>query len=183
MAVTTNQTFTLESTVGLLDITAAELNALPAGVGKEAIKALLNVRQALFDTLGGFPQDNVLPYYYGFTNVGNGVNPAIPANSTIQNSIKISADAAFVGMSIRGASDGDYTAFMRIDASDRQLSNIAVHSSALMGTAERPGPLHKPLMLPANTTISFDLTDLSGQANNLYFFIAGFKVYGHRVSG
>jgi hypothetical protein len=168
--------------VGQLDITEADLKALPQGVAREAVKAILNVRQALFDTLGGFPADNVMPYFYSFINTTANAN-AIPANGTIQNSIKISADAAFVGMSIRGASDGDYTAFMRIDASDRQLMNIQIHSSALMGTAERPGPLHKPLLLPANTTISFDVTDLSGATNQLYFVIAGFKVYGRRVAG
>ncbi len=168
--------------MGLLDITEADLNALPPGVAQLAIKALLNIRQSMFDTLGGFPADNVLPYFYTCINtVANGNQ--IPANGTVQNSIKISADAAFVGRSIRGASDGDFTTFMRVDASDRQLMNQAVHSSALMGTAERPGPLDKPLLLPANTTISFDFTDLSGATNNLYFVIAGFKVYGRRTAG
>lgn len=165
--------------MSLLDITAKELQELPASVAAQ-VKALLNVRQALFDILGAFPQDNVLPYFYSFINTTANGN-AITANATVQNSIRISADSAFVAVSARGTSDGDFTAFMRQDASDRQLMNIAVNSNALMGTAERPGFFHKPLLLPANTTISFDIADLSGATNQLWFTLAGFKVYNRKL--
>ena len=69
----------------------------------------------------------------------------------------------------------------RIDSSDRQLQNEAIHSSNFMGTAQRPGPLNKPLLLPANTTISFDLTDISGSTNQLWFDFGGFKIYNRKV--
>lgn len=169
--------------MGVLDISAKDLELLgQANPGAALnIKALLNIRQALFDILGAFPQDNVLPYFYSFHNTAAAGNQ-LTANGTIQNSIKISADAAFIAMSMRGSSLGDYTAFMRMDASDRQLMNEAVISSALVGTAERPAPLHKPLLLPANTTVSFDLTDISGVANDVYLTLAGFKVYNRKIS-
>ena len=96
--------------MGLLDITANELNELPAAV-KAQVKALLNIRQGLFDILGAFPQDNVLPYFYSCQNT-SADGTAIAANSTVQNSIRISADSAFIAMSIRGTSDGDFTAFI-----------------------------------------------------------------------
>ncbi len=168
--------------MGVLDISTQALEALNQMNPGAAlsVKALLNIRQALFDILGAFPQDNVLPYFYSFHNTVAASNQ-ITANGTIQNSIKISADAAFIAMSVRGASLGDYTAFMRMDASDRQLMNEAVNSSAFMGTAERPGPLHKPLLLPANTTVSFDITDISGATNELYLTLAGFKVYNRKI--
>lgn len=164
------------------DISQAELDAMPDGPLKTAIKSILSINQTLFTTVGNMPADNVMPYFYGFLNTAANGN-AIAANSTAQNNIKISADAAFIATSIRGSSDGDYSMFMRMDASDRQLMNIQMHSSILMGTAERPGWLAKPLLLPANTTISFDISDLSGATNNLYFGLSGFKVYGRRVSG
>jgi len=139
-------------------------------------KSLMQIRQALYDLLGAFPQENVMPYFYNFALTAAQGN-ALPANGTAVASIKISADAAFIAVSARGASSGDYLIFPRTDASDRQLSNIATHSSAFTGTAERPGPFHKPLLLPANTTVSFDLTDLSGAQNDVYFTMAGYKVY------
>jgi len=165
--------------MSLLDITASELSSLPAPVQAQ-VKALLNIRQGLFDILGAFPQDNVLPYFYSFINTTANGN-SISANGTVFNSIRISADSAFIAVSIRGTSDGDFTCFMKQDASDRQLMNMAVNSNALMGTAERPGYLHKPLLLPANTTISFEVTDISGQTNQLWFTLAGFKVYNRKL--
>lgn len=165
--------------MSLLNITESELAALPPAAAAQ-VKALLNIRQGLFDILGAFPQDNVLPYYYGFINTTANGN-AITANSTVQNSIRISADSAFVAVSARGTSDGDFTMFMRQDSSDRQLMNIAQNSNIIMGTAERPGYFHKPLLLAANTTISFDLTDLSGSTNQVWFSLVGFKVYNRKL--
>lgn len=163
------------------DLTEQNIAKLPPEIQAE-VKAMLGIKQAMYDVLGSYPLDNVLPYAYGFILSANTDNE-VPANSTVQTSIKISADAAFIGNSIRGASIGDFLTFMRIDSSDRQLQNIAVHSTALVGTAERPGPLHKPLMLQANTTISFDITDISGSDNDVFFYIFGFKVYQRRTMG
>jgi hypothetical protein len=165
--------------MSLLDITASELGQLAPAVQAQ-VKALLNIRQGLFDILGAFPQDNVLPYFYSCINTTANGN-AITASGTVNNSIRISADSAFIAVSIRGTSDGDFTAFMKQDGSDRQLMNIAVNSNAIMGTAERPGYLHKPLLLPANTTISLEFTDLSGATNQLWWTLAGFKVYNRKL--
>jgi len=159
----------------LLKLTPADLQRLSPG-DLANVKSLMQIRQALYDLLGAFPQDNVLPYFYSFSLTAAKGNQLAAAGTAVA-SIKISADSAFIGVSLRAASTGDFTAFPRTDAGDRQLANEAVHSSALVGTAERPGPLHKPLLLPANTTISFDLADLSGAPNDVYFTIAGYKIY------
>lgn len=170
-----------------LRLTDRDIAALdPAG--RAQVLAMLDLRQALFDILGSYPQDNVLPYFYSFSNTarrGAAGTPGgvIAANATIQNSIKISADSAFVACSVRGASSGNYLLFMRTDSSDRQLMNAGepVINTAITGTAQRPAPLHKPLLLPANTTISFDVTDISGANNDVYFTFAGFKVYNRKI--
>ncbi len=165
-----------------LDITLAQLDQLPEPV-RTQVKAMLNIKQALYDILGKYPQDNVLPYFYQAINTSGTPNtPNLSASGTGQNSIKISADSAFVACSICGASTGDFTCLMRQDASDRQLMNQQIHSSALMGTAERPGNFNKPLLLPANTTISLEYTDLSGAANDIYLSLVGFKVYNRMVA-
>lgn len=174
--------------MGLLDITEKQLQALQqANPGSaEHVKALLNIRQALFDVFGAFPQDNVIPYFYAFQNTAsNGAagtpNGIVGANLSALNQIRISADSAFIAISLRGVSDGPYSLFMQQDASDRQLQNIALNADTVVGTAERPGPFHKPLLLPANTTISFTLADLSGSANNVWVTMAGFKVYNRKL--
>ncbi len=162
-----------------LKLTAEDLNGLPPG-DKAQVKAIYQLRQALFDILGSYPQDNVLPYQYSFNNTVLS-NNAVAANATVQNSIKITADAAFVAMDIRAVVNGDFLLFMRIDSSDRQLMNQSVHSSIFAGTGQLPAPLRKPLLLPANTTLSFDITDLSGVQNEIRLTLSGFKVYNRRV--
>jgi hypothetical protein len=160
-------------------LTDAAINALPEPARSE-VKALLGIKQSLYDVLGSYPLDNVLPYDYGI-NLNAAQLTAVPANGTAQASIKVSADAAFIATSVRGSSTGDYLLFARIDNSDRQLMNVPTHSNAFTGTGQRPAPLAKPLLLPANTTISLDITDLSGQANDVYLYFFGFKLYQRRV--
>jgi hypothetical protein len=140
------------------------------------VKALLNVRQALFDCFGTYPSANAMPYIYALersTAKGN----AIGAGLTIQDKVSISSDAAFVCTYITGSSTGDYLIQARLDASDRILMNIPVHSSTIVGTGEQQFKLPKPLLIPANATLSLDLTDLSGSANEVYLSLCGYKVY------
>jgi hypothetical protein len=174
--------------MGLLDISEKQLLAMDQHDPKVGmiVKALLNQRQAMFDVFGAFPQDNVIPYFYAYQNTAsNGAagtpNGILGANSTALNQIRISADSAFIACSMRGVSDGPYTTFMQQDASDRQLMNIPVNADTIVGTAQRPGPFHKPLLLPANTTITFTMADISGQNNNVWVTLAGFKVYNRKL--
>lgn len=131
---------------------------------------------ALYDIFGAYPRKNVLPYFYSFSlTVAQGNQ--LSALGTQRPSIKVSSDAAFIARYITGASTGEYTSFMRMDSSDRQLMQFPIHSAAMVGTAERPFPLPKPLLIAPNTTISFDITDLSNAENEVYFTLCGFKVY------
>ena len=158
-----------------LDLTFEDLK----GLGRAAIaeiKALLAIKQTILDVGGSYPIENVLPYQYSFCLTG-AKSSAIVGNSTAQASISISADSAFVATQVVGASTGDYLIFARLDASDRQLMNEPQHSAAYVGTAERPHYYAKPLLAPANTTLSYDLTDLSGNTNEVYFALHGYKIY------
>lgn len=139
------------------------------GLGKEVIRAL-------YDILGAYPRQNVLPYAYACSNTTAQAN-AVGALATVENTIKISADAAFIAMKITGTSTGDYLVSIRLAGSDRILMNQAVHSAALVGTAERPSIMSKPLLIQANSTVSMTFTDLSNSSNEIYFTFIGFKVY------
>lgn len=174
--------------MGLLDIKEGDLKHMEQLDPKVAmlVKSMLNIRQSIFDVFGAFPQDNVIPYFYTYQNTSSNGGPGTPngilgANSTALNQIRISADSAFIACSMRGVSDGPYTTFMQQDASDRQLMNAAVNADTIVGTAQRPGPFHKPLLLPANTSLSFTMADLSGQNNNIYVVLGGFKVYNRKL--
>lgn len=162
-----------------LEISDAELAGLPPPV-RAQVKSNLAIRQALFDILGAYPQDNVLPYFYG-TVMTIAQGNAVAANATVTQSIRVSADAGFIATAIVGTSTGDYTQFVRQDASDRQSQNIPVHSTAGVGTAQRPGKLAKSFLLPPNTTLSIDFTDLSGAQNEIYWYLTGFKIYNRRI--
>lgn len=159
----------------LLKVSAADLASLSVD-GRGMVKALMQLRQGMYDLFGAYPQENILPYWYAFSRTSAKSN-AVPASGTAQASTKVSADSAFVCTQICATSTGDFTILPRTDASDRQLVNEAVHSSTIAGTAERPHYLPKPLLLPANTTISYDITDLSGAVNEIYFALVGYKVY------
>jgi hypothetical protein len=163
-------------------------NLLGAGADQNvpgAVEALGNlmglgaIRQALYDVLGAYPSANVVPYASSFQLSSQVPAGPLLANSTGTASIKVTADSAFIARYITGASQGAYLITLRMDASDRQMVNAPIHSSAFVGTAERPMILPKPLLLPANSTISFDLTDLSGANNSIYFSFIGFKIYGY----
>lgn len=155
--------------MGMLDISAAELMSLPPGA-RETVKAQLNIVGALNTLFGDVPPRNVQPFLFGFT-------VTLTALGTSTQSVRITQEADFVANAVVGASTGDFTVLFRQDSSGRQFSNIPVQSSALLGTAQRPGYFQKPWYLPANTTATFDLTDLSNASNTLYFYLAGYKIY------
>lgn len=135
-----------------------------------------DIINTLYDVLGSYPRKNVLPYFYEF-NLRSANGEALAANGTARTNIRVSADAGFICTYLMGASTNEYFLFFRTDSSDRQLMNDPLHSATIVGTAERPMILPKPLLLAPNTTISFELTDLSGQENEVYFTMGGFKVY------
>lgn len=131
---------------------------------------------ALYDIFGKYPRTNVLPYWNGFT-LSTGTGNLLTASGTQRPTVQTTADAAHIITQFTGTSTGAYTLFMRTDSSDRQLMRIPVANGAMVGTGERPYPLPKPLLLAPNTTVSFDIVDISGANNTVYFTMCGFKVY------
>ena len=147
----------------------------PEGAGN--VMAVSAVRQALYELLGGYPAGNIVPYSYAFELSSATNDGAVAANTLKTASIKVSSDAIFVAKTVTGASDGPYKIQARLDSSDRQIMNRAVRSETWVGTAERPFVLPQALLLKQNTTISFDVTDLSGAENAVYLNLNGFKIF------
>ncbi len=133
---------------------------------------------SLYDIFGKYPRKNVLPYANGFSLLSaDASSPALTALGTSRPKVQTSSDAAHIITAITGASTGEYSVFMRTDSSDRQLMYLPVISAAMVGTGERPFYLPKPLLLAPNTTLSFDITDLSNATNEVWFTLWGFKIY------
>jgi hypothetical protein len=131
---------------------------------------------ALYDIFGDYPRKNCLPYANGF-NLLSSTSNALSALGTATPAVTTTADAAHVVTLITGASTGEYSITLRTDSSDRILMPLPIHSSAMVGTAERPFPLPKPLLLAPNTTVSLTVTDLSNATNEVWFALWGFKIY------
>lgn len=131
---------------------------------------------ALYDIFGDYPRKNCLPYANGF-NLLSSTSNALTALGTSTPAVTTTADAAHVVTMFTGASTGEYSITLRTDSSDRILMPLPIHSSAMVGTAERPFPLPKPLLLAPNTTVSFTITDLSNATNEVWFALWGFKIY------
>jgi hypothetical protein len=129
---------------------------------------------SLYDIFGSYPRKNVLPYANGFTLTGA---TQLAGGGTALPTIQTTSDAAHIITAITGTSTGEYSLMMRTDSSDRQLMTIPVNSAAMVGTGELPFKLPKPLMLAPNTTVSFSIVDLSGNANDVWLTLWGFKVY------
>jgi hypothetical protein len=133
---------------------------------------------ALYDIFGSYPRTNVLPYGNGFNLLNSTpTSPALTALGTAFPTVTTTSDAAHVVTAITGASTGEYSIQLRTDSSDRQLMPLPIHSAAMVGTAERPFTLPKPLLLAPNTTVSFTIVDLSNAVNEVWFTFWGFKVY------
>lgn len=155
------------------DDVVAQPSANPAEAFGLPPQDLIN---SLYDIFGKYPRKNVLPYAFSFSLLqatGNALTPLGVQHPVVT----ITADAAHICTMLTGASTGEYSVFMRTDSSDRQLMQYPIHSAAMVGTAERPFNLPKPLMLAPNTSVSFDITDLSNAANEVWFTLWGFKVY------
>jgi hypothetical protein len=118
-----------------------------------------------------------MPYWYSTQNL------SFLANTTQQLSIKITAEAAFIATDLRAVTTGSCTLFIRVDASDRQLMNQAQNIANIAGTAQRPGFLAKPWLIPANSTLTIDVTDISGSTNSIYLTLNGFKLYNFGLTG
>src|SRR5271156_15834 len=162
---------------GFLGEDSGQPQAIPQSAPSDAFglppQDLIN---SLYDIFGKYPRKNVLPYAFSWSLLNSTGNALTPLGTQLP-SIKITADAAHIATIIAGASTGESSLLMRTDSSYRQLMQYPIHSATCVGTAERPFVLPKPILLAPNTTMSFNIVDLSNATNEVWFTLWGFKVY------
>ena len=89
----------------------------------------------------------------------------LTANQVTPVTMRVDFDYALTA--IVGHSTGDYLLQIQ-DESGYTISNNPIHSSLLVGTAERPHYLNPFFQFHRNQTIVMTFTDLSGAANSIY---------------
>jgi hypothetical protein len=109
------------------------------------------------------------------------------ASATVQNSINISGDSAFVILAaVLVETDTANTTFLanrpllfRIQdtGSGRYLSNIAVHADNWFGTAELPKYWDIPKIIAPNSTLVVEAQNLEAVNRNVRVTFHGFKIF------
>jgi hypothetical protein len=110
----------------------------------------------------------------------------IGANATATRNVEINADADFVCTAfshIAHDAAGVNIILPRvlltltIENNQRQLVNVPTVLGNLYGTGPRPGNLFKPLVLPANSTMSILATNLDNADRNIRLSHVGVKAF------
>ena len=106
------------------------------------------------------------------------VNIAFPSGGeTWQSSLRIDADADFLIRKIVSTQTGAYTLKITDSTSQSYWYDQAQHNSVASGTAQYPFTFSKPRLVQKNSSINFELTDLSLSPNNVQLILEGAKVY------
>jgi len=97
------------------------------------------------------------------------------ATGTVQT--RIQNDANFVIRKYLATSTGNFKARMSDTGSQKDWMDGPVQKDNIFGTAQYPAVLSKPRTLRRNSTIQYEITDLSGAANVIQIVFEGAKVY------
>lgn len=99
------------------------------------------------------------------------------ANGTATTTIATTREADFYLAKLVRVSTGTFSFMVRDSSNDRQWSNVQLHSDIGAGTAQLPLILPKPRFVARSSTLTIDITDLSGAANTVRLGFIGYKVY------
>jgi hypothetical protein len=111
----------------------------------------------------------------------NALNFSFAGNDTLNQILRIDADAAFLVRKIvgNGATGSPISYAVRISDSggseywfDNEQADVNT-----VGTAQYPNLLARPRLVPANSSVNFELRDLTGSTNNVQIILEGAKVY------
>lgn len=124
-------------------------------------------------------QFHVEPFWYAVDPTVGGTVP-LGAAATTTSPIQITQEADFIAEKITGfvaPVGGTFTLLITDNATSRQLSNQAIVSTAIIGTAERPA-IMKPRLFRRNSAVQFTFTNISGAAiTRLQVVLVGYKIY------
>jgi hypothetical protein len=105
------------------------------------------------------------------------INSTLGANGSATPSFKVDADADFLVRKVVANSTGIFMAQISDASSGDQWFDLQQSNANLFGTAQYPNILAKPRLVKANSSINFELTDLTGLSNVTQLVVEGAKVY------
>lgn len=114
-----------------------------------------------------------VPFVYSFTAGA----VTVAANSTQLAVIEIDIDAHFVVQKITGIRTSDATMQIGEGARGREWSNVPVHIDNVIGNGSFPNILFANRFITRGSVVSFNLTDISGNANIIEVNLIGVKLY------
>lgn len=88
--------------------------------------------------------------------------------------LSINGDADFIIRALCGYSTGAYSIRLR-DAEGRYMSSAQIRNTNLVGTRQWPTPMFPELVVPKNSRIGIDITDLSNAGNTVELVFVGVK--------
>ena len=106
------------------------------------------------------------------------INAVLAALGNLTGALAIEAIADFELIWLSASSSGGVFSTIFTDTSGRQWQNAAVNSENQWGTAQRPFPVGlSPLILRAQTSLNWQLTDRSANANTVQLALIGYDLY------
>ena len=101
----------------------------------------------------------------------------ISALATVKTTINIANDGAFELGKISGSSTGAFTLKIYDPNTGRVLTNQPIHSDLIVGSSAFPYILPEPLFMKRSGYLNLEITDLSGNVNDIYLTLAGRRIY------
>jgi hypothetical protein len=132
------------------------------------------VADALLEALGQRPHQRMYPYFLGVNRIGAA---KLLANQSITDQAPVGGDAAFLAVGLIGQGTGDFLLTLKWShLSGQAFAQIGLHSKALFGTDWRPFQFPRPQLMPHDSTLTLDLTNLTAADNHVAVYVYGFKV-------
>jgi len=135
--------------------------------GAKAIQGTLGIQKCPVCDGSGVDPRSGLFYTYRMAPVVLGANQAnLQAVVTIVN-------WDFEWLELTGESTGAFSFLITDLGTSRQFSNIAIHSSEMLGNGQNPFPLLSPYTFAQRSSIQVTLNELSGAGNTVALAFIG----------
>lgn len=142
----------------------------PARPGTDA----LYLGDAILEALGHRPHPRLYPYFLGVNRLGTA---KLAASATISDQAPVGGDASFLAAGLIGQGTGDFLLTLKWShLSGAAFSQVGLHSKALFSSQWRPFAFVRPQLMPHDSTLTVEITNLTTTDNEIAVYCYGYKV-------